>query len=141
MVWTVNRDGSSFCRSCSKRVMGKPAETCSSLEHREFYQKVCVVQLVKQKSRNQRLKSLLSEAACICCGKVGCQLDDIIPADYTYPRKGGSRAFSYYWSRPSVFQFLCRTCNLSKGNGLTCRVHNSYLGIWNYLPKLVDISP
>ncbi len=35
---------------------------------------------------------------------------------------------------------VCASCNKSMGNGSTCRVHQKYLGIWNYLPKIENLE-
>jgi hypothetical protein len=82
---------------------------------------------------------------CVCCGQTPVNYDHILPQEY-HPygkmRKGmrGNSPQTLTDFENGVTQFLCRSCNNSKGDSDTCRIHQKYLGIWNHLPKLDDME-
>src|SRR5207248_2495918 len=77
---------------------------------------------------------------CECCGNSPVEFDHIIPAPLYRQRNGHIGGLSAQNSIPQFergnLQFLCRTCNLSKGDSTNCKVHLKYLGLWNHLPIL-----
>lgn len=86
--------------------------------------------------------------ACTCCGEVReefLQLDHIDSHGRLSFRNLGLQSGSqfYLWLRrnkyPVGLQILCATCNLSKGNGLICAIHNRPSYLLSSLPDMEDI--
>lgn len=78
---------------------------------------------------------------CICCGaKVNLTADHIL-SDAGLRRNKSSTPYARLRDEPQGnLQGLCFPCNDSKNDGTTCGIHNKYLGLWNYLPRLDNIE-
>jgi 5-methylcytosine-specific restriction endonuclease McrA len=76
---------------------------------------------------------------CVCCGNIPVTFDHIFSV-----RKGKTNARQARWMiceyEKGNLQFLCFLCNNSKFDKTTCRLHEKYLGLWNYLPVFYDME-
>jgi len=87
----------------------------------------------------QFFSNLRARLTCLCCGLQPIQFDHITALE-------GARMHQHALEikivqlRLGLLQPLCITCNKSKGNSPICRVHNRYLGVWNYLPTLANME-
>lgn len=86
------------------------------------------------------LELLRTHASCVCCSSIiNLEQDHIIA-------KGGENVSAYNiltrvkLIENGVVQWLCSACNHSKNGGAICKRHKNYLGVWNYLPQLVDLE-
>ncbi len=91
------------------------------------------------------LDLLKRNEVCVCCGHSPVNFDHIFPQEYRpngKVRKGlrGNAHQTLIDFENGGTQFLCRSCNNSKGDSDTCKRHQKYLGIWNYLPKIDDVE-
>jgi len=77
---------------------------------------------------------------CACCGTTEhLEPDHIVPLFHEVNK--GNSLLRLKRATIGSLQTLCARCNRSK-NDITsvCKVHGKYLGIWNFLPKILEID-